>query len=49
MSKLEKLTLVLEPSTHDELVKWAKEEDRPVANLLRRIVVHALATNRRRR
>ena len=50
MAKSEaKLTLVLEPSTRDELVEWAKEEDRPMANLLRRIVVHALAANRQRR
>jgi hypothetical protein len=43
MKKPEKLTLVLTPQTKDALVTWATEEDRPVANLLRKIVGRALA------
>ena len=38
MSKPKKLTLVLEPEAQQELTAWAKEVDRPVANLLRQIV-----------
>jgi hypothetical protein len=46
MSKPEKLTLVLEPQTHDELRQWAREEGRPIANLLRRIVNQSLDRRR---
>ena len=41
-----KLTLVLEPQTEEELREWAREEDRPVANLLRRIVDKSLERHR---
>lgn len=42
----EKLTLVLEPEARDELMVWAKEEGRPIANLLRRIVGKSLEQRR---
>ena len=42
----EKLTVVLDPRVRDELTEWAVEEDRPIANLLRRIVSRALAERR---
>ena len=48
MQKAEKLTLVVEPQTGEELRRWAAEEDRPVANLLRRVVAKALAEHRQR-
>jgi len=38
MTKPEKLTVVLEPETRNELAEWAREEGRPVSNLLRRLV-----------
>ncbi len=46
MEKPEKLTLVLEPRTRDELAEWAREEGRPISNLLRRIVAKSLADRR---
>ena len=42
MSKPEKLTLVVELKTREELLEWAREEGRPVGNLLRRIVNQSL-------
>ena len=44
----EKLTVVLDPRVRDELTEWAVEEDRPIANLLRRIVSRALAERQQR-
>jgi hypothetical protein len=41
-----KLTLVLEPRMRDELEEWAREEERPIANLLRRIVGKSLEQRR---
>jgi hypothetical protein len=38
MPKPEKLTLVLETARRNYLAEWAREEGRPVGNLLRRIV-----------
>lgn len=49
MSKPEKLTLVLEPQTGEELREWAREEGRPIANLLRRIVSASLEQRHRQR
>jgi hypothetical protein len=46
MTKPEKLTFVLEQPVADELVEWAQEEDRPVGNLLRRLVNKCLAERR---
>ena len=43
-----KLTLVLEPQMRDELQEWAREEERPIANLLRRIVGKSLEQRRQR-
>jgi hypothetical protein len=42
----EKLTVVLDPRVRDELTEWAQEEDRPVGNLLRRLVNKCLAERR---
>jgi hypothetical protein len=48
MSKPEKLTLVVEQETREELVEWARADGkRPVTSLLRRIVDDALAEHRR--
>ena len=46
MSKPEKLTLVLDEQTRDELAEWARQEGRPIANLLRRIVGKSLEERR---
>jgi len=46
MKSTEKLTLVTDQQTGEELRRWAAEEDRPVANLLRRIVARSLAEHR---
>jgi hypothetical protein len=46
MPKPEKLTLVIEPEARHALTEWAREEDRPVANLLRQIVNRSLAQRR---
>jgi hypothetical protein len=46
MSKPEKLTLVIEPETRAELAEWAREEGRPVGNLLRRIVCKSVEQRR---
>jgi cell division protein ZapA (FtsZ GTPase activity inhibitor) len=46
MSKPEKLTVVVEPETRQALTAWAKEVDRPIANLLRQIVHHSLEQRR---
>ena len=46
MQKAEKLTLILEPKAGDELRRWAAEEGRPIANLLRRIVARSLEQRR---
>ena len=45
-AKPEKLTVVLEPETRNEVAEWAREEGRPVSNLLRRIVDQACAQRR---
>jgi hypothetical protein len=42
------LTLLVEPQAGEELRAWAAEEDRPIANLLRRIVSKSLAEHRQR-
>jgi CopG-like RHH_1 or ribbon-helix-helix domain, RHH_5 len=42
----EKLTVVLDPRVRDELSAWAQEEDRPIANLMRRLVNKCLAERR---
>ena len=42
MHKPEKLTLVVEPETRDALAEWAREEGRPVGNLLRRIIAKSI-------
>lgn len=47
MVKPEKLTVVLEPETRDALLKWAREEGRPVSNLLRRLVGKCIEDRRR--
>jgi len=44
----EKLTLLVEPQDRDALLEWAREDGRPVANLLRRIVVKSIEQHRRR-
>jgi hypothetical protein len=38
----EKLTVELEPELRGSLTRWALDEDRPVGNLLRRIVAEAV-------
>jgi hypothetical protein len=38
----EKLSLVVEADIRTALSKWAEEEDRPVGNLIRRIVTAAV-------
>jgi hypothetical protein len=43
----EKLSVLFDPRVRDELETWAEEEDRPIANLLRRIVSRALAERQR--
>ncbi len=48
MMKPEKLTVVLEPETRDEVVEWAHEEGRSVSNLLRRLIDQACAQRQRR-
>ena len=48
MSKPEKLTLVVEQATREELIAWAREDgQRSIASLLRRIVDKSLADRRR--
>jgi hypothetical protein len=42
----EKLSVVLDPEARDELAEWAQAEDRPVGNLLRRLVNKCLAERR---
>jgi hypothetical protein len=46
MTKPEKLTVVLDQPVADELAAWAREEDRPVSNLLRRIVTRSIEQRR---
>ena len=46
MQKPEKVTVMLEPETRDELTEWAHQEGRPVGNLLRRIVNQSLDQRR---
>jgi hypothetical protein len=46
MLKPEKLTVVVEPETRAELAEWAREEGRPVGNLLRRIVCKSVEQRR---
>jgi hypothetical protein len=48
MSKPEKLTLVVEQETREELIAWAREDGkRSVTSLLRSIVDKSLADRRR--
>lgn len=42
MTDAEKLTLILPADAREAVTRWAAEEDRPVSNLLRRIVVQAI-------
>jgi hypothetical protein len=42
MGSREKLTVEIEPDLREAVVRWAREEDRPVGNLLRRIVAEAV-------
>jgi CopG-like RHH_1 or ribbon-helix-helix domain, RHH_5 len=46
MPKPEKLTVVLEPAARNELCEWAREEGRPLSNLLRRLVAKSLEDRR---
>ncbi len=46
MFKPEKLTVVVEPETRAELAEWAREEGRPVGNLLRRILHQSVEQRR---
>ena len=46
MSKPKKLTAVVERETCQQLSEWAREEDRPVANLLRLIINRSLEQRR---
>jgi hypothetical protein len=46
MAKPEKLTMVLESELRNAVEAWAREEGRPVSNLLRRIVDKACAQHR---
>ena len=41
-TRREKLTVELEPELRASLTRWAAEEERPVGNLLRRIVAEAV-------
>jgi CopG antitoxin of type II toxin-antitoxin system len=41
-----KLTVVLERETRDAVQEWAAEEQRPVSNLLRRIIDRACEQHR---
>lgn len=46
MTKPEKITVQIEPETRAELAEWAREEGRPVGNLLRRIVSKSIEQRR---
>ena len=46
MQKPEKITVQVEPETRDALAEWAREEGRPVGNLLRRIVRRSVEQRR---
>jgi len=46
MSKPEKITVHIEPETRAELAEWAREEGRPIGNLLRRIVNRSVEARR---
>jgi hypothetical protein len=46
MSRPEKITVQIEPETRAELAEWAREEGRPVGNLLRRIVSKSIEQRR---
>ena len=41
-TRREKLTVELEPELRASLTRWAAEEERPVGNLLRRIIAEAV-------
>lgn len=46
MRKQEKLTLQLDPEIREEITRWAREDKRPVANLLRFIVCQSVEQRR---
>ena len=46
MTKREKLTIEFTPDLRDVLTRWAAEEGRTLSNLVRRLVVISMASNR---
>jgi hypothetical protein len=46
MAKPEKLTIVLESELRNAVAEWAREDGRPMSNLLRRIVEKACEQRR---
>jgi hypothetical protein len=48
MPKPEKTTVNFDPALRDELREWAREEDRPLGSLLRRIIGQACEQRRQR-
>jgi hypothetical protein len=48
MQKVEKTTVNFDPALRTELQEWAREEDRPLGSLLRRIIGQACEQRRQR-